>query len=59
MLDEHRISDEEKKEIETMFKLDFYEYYTVLEKAIVCLLGVWGVEVEVARNELYDVHIGC
>lgn len=46
------IGEEEKREIETMFKLDFYEYYTVLERALVHLLGVWELEVEVLRNDL-------
>jgi hypothetical protein len=53
MLEEHQILEDEKKEIETMFKLDFYEYYTVLEKALVHLLGVWSIQVEVQRSELY------
>jgi hypothetical protein len=52
MLEEHQPSEEEKKEIETMFKLDFYEYYTVLEKALVHLLGVWRIEVEALMNDL-------
>lgn len=42
----------EQKEIETMFKLDFYEFYTVLERALVHLLGVFGYSVEAGRNDL-------
>ncbi|KAK1141824.1 hypothetical protein N8T08_008489 [Aspergillus melleus] len=30
---------------ETMFKIDFHEYYALLERAIVHLLGVFGVQV--------------
>jgi hypothetical protein len=53
MIEEHGgLSEEEKRELETMFKLDFYEYYTVLERALVHLLGVWELEVEVLRNDL-------
>lgn len=52
VVDAQHISGVEKKEIETMFKLDFFEYYTVLERALVHLLGVWEVEIEVLKNDL-------
>lgn len=35
-----------------MFKLDFHEYYALLERAIVHLLGVFGVEVSAAPKTL-------
>ncbi|OAP60337.1 hypothetical protein AYL99_05339 [Fonsecaea erecta] len=28
---------------ERQFKIDFYEFYTLLERGLVCLLGVWGI----------------
>jgi hypothetical protein len=28
---------------ERQFKLDFYEFYSLLERALVCLFGVWGI----------------
>jgi hypothetical protein len=36
---------ESRKEAELMFKLDFFEYYMLLERALVHLLGVFGVVV--------------
>ncbi|KAL4925255.1 uncharacterized protein BDV17DRAFT_187968 [Aspergillus undulatus] len=36
---------------EIMFKLDFHEYYALLERALVHLLGVFGVTVSAARNQ--------
>ncbi|KIX01834.1 uncharacterized protein Z518_09561 [Rhinocladiella mackenziei CBS 650.93] len=30
-------------EAERQFKIDFYEFYTLLERGLVCLLGVWGI----------------
>jgi hypothetical protein len=30
-------------EAERQFKIDFYEFYALLERGLVCLLGVWGV----------------
>ncbi|KIW03859.1 hypothetical protein, variant [Verruconis gallopava] len=56
MLDDNGLAEDEKKEIETMFKLDFYEYYTVLEKALVHLLGVWDIAVEALRNDLTHTY---
>ncbi len=29
-------------EAERQFKIDFYEFYALLERGLVCLLGVWG-----------------
>ena len=49
----HAMTEDARKEIETMFKLDFFEYYTVLERALVHLLGVWELEIEVLKNDLY------
>jgi hypothetical protein len=34
---------DEQAEAETMFKLDFFEYYMLLERALVHLLGVFGI----------------
>ncbi|KIW95678.1 uncharacterized protein Z519_04263 [Cladophialophora bantiana CBS 173.52] len=28
---------------ERQFKIDFYEFYALLERGLVCLLGVWGI----------------
>lgn len=39
-----RTSDE-RDEAELMFKLDFFEYYSLLERALVHLMGVFGVKV--------------
>lgn len=33
-------------EAERQFKLDFYEFYALLERGLVCLLGVWGILVD-------------
>ena len=33
---------QEVQEAETMFKVDFFEFYVLLERALVCLLGVFG-----------------
>ncbi|KAJ9610044.1 hypothetical protein H2200_006374 [Cladophialophora chaetospira] len=30
-------------EAERQFKIDFYEFYALLERGLVCLLGVWGI----------------
>ncbi|ROV93086.1 hypothetical protein VSDG_07355 [Cytospora chrysosperma] len=38
-------SNEEREEAELMFKLDFFEYYMLLERALVHLMGVFGVKV--------------
>ncbi len=37
-------------EAELMFKLDFFEYYMLIERAVVHLLGVFGVEVPHGRG---------
>lgn len=39
------ITDEQREEAELMFKLDFFDYYMLLERALVHLLGVFGVKV--------------
>lgn len=39
------MSDSPVANAEIMFKLDFHEYYALLERAIVHLLGVFGIEV--------------
>ncbi|KAF3771185.1 hypothetical protein M406DRAFT_233003, partial [Cryphonectria parasitica EP155] len=36
---------EQREEAELMFKLDFFEYYMLLERALVHLLGVFGIQV--------------
>lgn len=36
---------EQREEAELMFKLDFFEYYMLLERALVHLLGVFGIKV--------------
>jgi len=33
-------------EAERQFKIDFYEFYTLLERCLVCLLGVWGIVID-------------
>ncbi|ROT39890.1 hypothetical protein SODALDRAFT_275310 [Sodiomyces alkalinus F11] len=38
------------QEAELMFKLDFYEYYMLLERALVHLLGVFGVAISPGRS---------
>lgn len=44
------------QEAELMFKLDFYEYYMLLERALIHLLGVFGIKItrDVAADELLD-----
>ncbi|KAK5062499.1 hypothetical protein LTR84_004572 [Exophiala bonariae] len=37
-------------EAERQFKIDFYEFYALLERGIVCLLGVWGMAVDSSNN---------
>lgn len=37
--------DAQREEAELMFKLDFFEYYMLLERALVHLLGVFGIKV--------------
>lgn len=39
------ITDEQRGEAELMFKLDFFEYYMLVERALVHLLGVFGIQV--------------
>jgi hypothetical protein len=39
------LTTEESAEAELMFKLDFYEYYMLLERALVHLLGVFAVRI--------------
>ncbi|KAI3391461.1 hypothetical protein diail_7323 [Diaporthe ilicicola] len=38
-------TDDDRAEAELMFKLDFFEYYMLLERALVHLMGVFGVRV--------------
>lgn len=38
-------ANEDREEAELMFKLDFFEYYMLLERALVHLMGVFGVKV--------------
>lgn len=38
-------NQEQRDEAELMFKLDFFEYYMLLERALVHLLGVFGIKV--------------
>lgn len=38
-------TDEQREEAELMFKLDFFDYYMLLERAMVHLLGVFGIKV--------------
>lgn len=38
-------ANDERDEAELMFKLDFFEYYMLLERALVHLMGVFGVKV--------------
>lgn len=39
------ITDEQRDEAELMFKLDFFDYYMLLERAMVHMLGVFGIKV--------------
>lgn len=39
------VTGEQRGEAELMFKLDFFEYYMLVERALVHLLGVFGVKV--------------
>ncbi|KAJ4523650.1 hypothetical protein HRR83_000297 [Exophiala dermatitidis] len=46
-------------EAERQFKIDFFEFYTLLERGLVCLLAVWGIVITSAvapasRNRLSD-----
>lgn len=41
---------EDRAEAELMFKLDFFEYYMLLERALVHLMGVFGVRITGAFN---------
>lgn len=46
---------------EVMFKIDFYEYYALLERALVHLLGVFGITVSAAgkasgANSVWSTH---
>ncbi|KAL2410842.1 hypothetical protein ABEF95_010843 [Exophiala dermatitidis] len=48
-------------EAERQFKIDFFEFYTLLERGLVCLLAVWGIVITSAvaptsRNRLSDHH---
>ncbi|KAL2398648.1 hypothetical protein ABEF93_003041 [Exophiala dermatitidis] len=48
-------------EAERQFKIDFFEFYTLLERGLVCLLAVWGIVITSAvapasRNRLSDQH---
>lgn len=38
-------TEEQREEAELMFKLDFFDYYMLLERAMVHLLGVFGIKV--------------
>lgn len=38
-------TQEQRAEAELMFKLDFFEYYMLVERALVHLLGVFGVKI--------------
>ncbi|KAL4767902.1 hypothetical protein BDW60DRAFT_198920 [Aspergillus nidulans var. acristatus] len=44
------IDAQEIAQAEIMFKLDFHEYYALLERALVHLLGVFGVTVSAKNN---------
>ncbi|CAN8095882.1 unnamed protein product [Discula destructiva] len=39
------LTDEQRAEAELMFKLDFFEYYMLIERALVHLLGVFGIKI--------------
>lgn len=41
---------DDRAEAELMFKLDFFEYYMLLERALVHLMGVFGVKITGAFN---------
>lgn len=43
--DESNPGNEQQQEAELMFKLDFFEFYMLLERALVHLLGVFGIKV--------------
>lgn len=48
-----RTATEQKRgEAELMFKLDFFEYYMLIERALVHLLGVFGVKITGAFGQL-------
>lgn len=39
------VTNEQRAEAELMFKLDFFEYYMLVERALVHLLGVFGIQI--------------
>ncbi|KAJ4418453.1 hypothetical protein N0V82_005532 [Gnomoniopsis sp. IMI 355080] len=39
------VTEEQRGEAELMFKLDFFEYYMLVERALVHLLGVFGIKI--------------
>ncbi|KAJ4389281.1 hypothetical protein N0V93_006746 [Gnomoniopsis smithogilvyi] len=48
------VTEEQRGEAELMFKLDFFEYYMLVERALVHLLGVFGVKITGA----FDTRLG-
>lgn len=52
-------TEEQRAEAELMFKLDFFEYYMLIERALVHLLGVFGVKITGALNTIRgDAKLG-
>lgn len=36
---------------ERQFKIDFYEFYALLERGLVCLFGVWGIVISASQHD--------
>ncbi|RVX74488.1 hypothetical protein B0A52_01614 [Exophiala mesophila] len=42
---------------ERQFKIDFYEFYALLERGLVCLFGVWGIVITASQHDEDDAAI--
>jgi hypothetical protein len=51
------MSEIDKREAELMFKLDFFDYYVLLEKALLHLLAVFGITVSAYSNVCMTTHL--
>ena len=45
-------------EAERQFKIDFHEFYALLERALVCLLGVWGIVITASAPATHTTSSG-
>jgi hypothetical protein len=42
---------------ERQFKIDFYEFYALLERGLVCLLGIWGIVITASATRTPSAHL--